>query len=92
MNISLLNSIAEIANELSAKRKTMSGTGLVERLEKRGFSFMGEPSIIAYQLIRNAAIIAARMNYDELVVAIISSFTDDEGWPLLVETEKEVAL
>ena len=92
MNISLLNSIAEIANELSAKRKTMSGTGLVERLEKRGFSFMGEPSVIAYQLVRNAAIIAARMNYDALVVAITSSFTDDEGWPLMVETEKEVVI
>ena len=92
MNISLLSSIAEIANELSAKRKTMTGTGLVERLEKRGFSFMGEPSIIAYQLVRNAAILAARMNNDALVVAITSSFTDDEGWPLLVETEKEAAI
>ena len=53
---------------------------------------MGEPSIIAYQLIRTAAIVVARMNDDKLVVAITSSFTDDEGWPLLVETEKEVAL
>lgn len=92
MNISLLSSIAEIAEELSAKQKTLSGTGLVERLEKKGFSFMGEPSIIAYQLIRNAAVIAASINDDELVVAITSSFTDDEGWPLLIETEKEVAL
>ena len=92
MNISLLNSIAEIAKELSAKRMTMSGTGLVEELENRGFSFMGEPSIITYQLVRNAAIIAARINDDELVVAITSSFTDDDGWPLLVETEKEVAI
>ena len=92
MSISLLSAIAEIAEELSARRMTMSGTGLVGKLEKRGFSFMGEPSVITYQLVRNAAIIAARMNYDSLVVAITSSFTDDDGWPLLVETEKEAAI
>lgn len=34
MNISLLNSIAEIAEDISASQKTMSDTGIVKKLEK----------------------------------------------------------
>lgn len=84
---SLFALIADIAEETYAKGSSMAAERLMERLEGGGWFFPGSREIVARQLVSAALHEAEVLDDAALCEAVSSTFTDENGWPLLMRKE-----
>ena len=77
--------IADLAETAYQNNACISSAALMSSLEEQGLACLGNPDRIARQIIQASHAMAEAMEDSSLMDAIASSFTDKDGWPLLVE-------
>ena len=79
--------ICRKANELYEKASVMTAPQLIKGLEKQGIHTIGNSERKARSMIRASLDAAMEQEEFDLVEKIASSFTSENGWPILTYAE-----
>ena len=83
------NYICRKSNELYEQSAVMTAPQLINALEKHGIHTIGNSERIAKSMVRASLDAAMEREEFDLVEKIASSFTTENGWPILTYAEGE---